>query len=296
MGGSTLFNEPISDSWTIIRICIAFYLLIITACSVIDAFLNTQYNKHWINLYSQWILTLNTFNSVLSTFVTASIWYRFKYPTTQKNGSKYSITFNNDNFTDSDNEEELGISLHSDKNDDEDTIDTTNAPTTERLHATNNGLKFPSHGLIHAHNLSLSIQHVGLSAHCMLVASYCIERSSVNSSDTDWIVSILNVNNFIFIPCLLLFSFYGSFNELNYSFGAVYICLFDVTFSLFIALFDILNHGEVKIDFPFLCLLIFFHICIHFTLTFTKNIWLFRYIKSLKLQKSKNQNETNDIL
>eukprot|EP01084_Bolivina_argentea_P234847 395347_1 len=175
-GGSWLFGEPITDIFTIIKLCITLYLIVVVFCSFTYSSSNDEYNSYWLGIYSQWILVLNTFASLLSCYVTCIIWYKYKYPPTQRINTKFaSDCLPVDPFDDDDVELEfnkdqnaLDINLHSDT-DVVDPIDVEHQQhleemqlTMKRYHNLNAmQLSDVSCGILYIHNLSKMISHIG---------------------------------------------------------------------------------------------------------------------------------------
>eukprot|EP01084_Bolivina_argentea_P288389 494964_1 len=314
--GCWLFQEPITDIFTFIRLCITFYFIVIITCSFMYSSSNNKYNSNWLGIYSESILFINTLGALLSSYITCIIWYKYKYPLNtplnKHKNSNYIIGNDSDVELELNEEQQLDINLHSDTdvidnddiNDDYDNDKLLEIEKTESMIKQRNKLNIMtlnniSYGLNILNKLYKITLQIGLSACCIISISYWITVNynlENKNDDIDWIVTILDIQYYIFIVSLLLFEYFITFTQLTYFNGALYILTFDGIFALFIVLFDIIQQqpritfmgkrtANDEFNFELLALIFIFmsgHVGIHLFLTFIKNIFLIQYIKLLK--------------
>ena len=290
-------NEPISDVWIIINICITIYLLFIIIFSFI--YNSTSINvghKFWFGIYNQLILYLNAFNCIIQCYITYIIWNKYKYP--QKHG--YFMDNNQFDEEESELELELEINLHSDS-DDLINNNNNNDINDDIINNNINLMKLDniSFGLGFLYKLSKMILYISLSGSLLnglLFWSLINYNLANDENDTDWIYIILHIQYYLFVVLALIFKFYSSFINLNYLYPILYIIIYDSLFAIFIIFYEIFHNNNITLfakptvsdDFNFnLLLLIFifmiFHVIIHLFLTFTKNIVTMNYLKYILL-------------
>merc|ERR1719474_469765 len=260
-GGTWIFSQPLSDLWTVIRLFSAIYLIAVTALSMWYTSMQSQYNTYWMGIYSWWVLLINTTACALSAGTTTCIWYRYKFPQTlfQRQRSflhhhtvsslaQWDFESVSDAADRNDEERLKQIDLHSDT-DVTDTQSHSGSQCTEHLNAMS--LNDLLYGLRWIHSVSKFLSNLGLSAQITVAVCYWImadQRLENANDDTDWMVTILNLNAFILTPALLLFLYTASFRQLDYV-GTVWVLLFDGIFSLCILIVNarntVTNQGNV---------------------------------------------------